>query len=71
MSVAAGSPVLAIVRVRLTPRLPWQAFEQWLRAIPAVLHAAFVTGDDDYEVQDRAPIARGIGSRPGQAGNSR
>ena len=39
MSVAAGSPVLAIVRVRLAPRLPWQAFEQWLRAIPTVLHA--------------------------------
>lgn len=24
MSMAAGSPVLAIVRVRLAPRLPWQ-----------------------------------------------
>jgi hypothetical protein len=61
MSMAAGSPVLAIVRVRLAPRLPWQAFEQWLRAIPAVLHAAFVTGDDDYEVQVNCPTFADLG----------
>ena len=51
MSMAAGSPVRAVVRVRLAPCLQWQAFEQWLRAIPSVLHAVLVTGDDDYEVR--------------------
>jgi hypothetical protein len=33
MSTATGSPVRAVVRVRLAPCLPWQAFEQWPRAI--------------------------------------
>jgi hypothetical protein len=32
--------VQAIVRVRLAPSRQCQAFERWLRAIPAVLHAA-------------------------------
>jgi hypothetical protein len=45
------SSVQAIVRVRLAPCLPCQAFEQWLRAIPAVLHADLVTGDVDYELR--------------------
>jgi len=48
--MTAGSPVQAIVRVRLAPRLREQAFEQWLRAIPAVLYAVLVTGDADYEL---------------------
>src|SRR5579871_4654906 len=39
MSMATGSPVRAVVRVRLAPCLSWQAFEQWLRAIPSVLRA--------------------------------
>jgi Lrp/AsnC ligand binding domain len=51
MSKTAGTPVQAIVRVRLAPRLPLPDFEQWLRAIPSVLYAALVTGDADYEVQ--------------------
>jgi DNA-binding Lrp family transcriptional regulator len=45
------SPVQAIVRVRLAPCLPDQVFEQWLRAIPAVLDAVLVTGDIDYELR--------------------
>jgi hypothetical protein len=48
--MTAASPVQAIVRVRLAPRLCQQAFEQWLRAIPAVRYAAGVTGDADYEL---------------------
>ncbi len=51
MSVATVTTVRAIVRIRLAPRLPWPAFEQWLRAIPAVLSAALITGEADYEVQ--------------------
>jgi DNA-binding Lrp family transcriptional regulator len=43
--------VQAIVRVRLAPSLQCQAFERWLRAIPAVLHGVLVTGDVDYELQ--------------------
>ena len=43
--------VQAIVRVRLAPSLQGQAFEQWLRGIPAVLQAALVTGDVDYELR--------------------
>jgi hypothetical protein len=61
MSVTTGSPVQAIVRVRLAPCLPWQAFEQWLRAIPSVLYAALVTGDDDYEVQVNCPTFAALG----------
>jgi hypothetical protein len=61
MSMAAGPPVLAVVRVRLAPCLPWPAFEQWLRAIPTVLYAALVTGDDDYEVQVNCPTFADLG----------
>jgi len=61
MSTATGFPVQAIVRVRLAPRLPWRAFEQRLRAIPAVLHAVLVTGEDDYEVQVSCPSFAGLG----------
>jgi hypothetical protein len=61
MSLATGSAVQAIVRVKLAPCLPWQAFEQWLRAIPSVLHAALVTGDDDYEVQVNCPTFADLG----------
>ena len=39
-----------IVRVRLAPALECTAFERWLRAIPAVVYGALVTGDVDYEV---------------------
>jgi DNA-binding Lrp family transcriptional regulator len=49
--VAMFSSVQAIVRVRLAPSLQCKAFERWLRAIPAVLHAALVTGGVDYELQ--------------------
>jgi hypothetical protein len=61
MTMATGFPVQAIVRVRLAPRLPWPAFEQWLRAIPTVLHAVLVTGDDDYEVQVNCPTFADLG----------
>jgi Lrp/AsnC ligand binding domain len=61
MSMATGSPVRAVVRVRLAPCLPWQAFEQWLRAIPSVPHAVLVTGDDDYEVQVNCPTFADLG----------
>jgi hypothetical protein len=44
-------PVQAIARVRLAPDLSCQAFEQQLRAIPAVLSAVHVTGDVDYELR--------------------
>jgi hypothetical protein len=44
-------PVQAIVRVRLAPRLPIQAFERWLRACRRVQHAVLVTGDADYELR--------------------
>jgi len=61
MSMVTGSPVQAIVRVRLAPCLPRQAFEQWLRAIPAVLHAVLVTGEDDYQVQVSCPSFASLG----------
>lgn len=61
MSVAAATPVQAIVRVKLAPCLRWQAFEQWLRAIPSVLRAALVTGDIDYEVQIDCPSFADLG----------
>jgi hypothetical protein len=51
MRVSVCSSVRAIVRVRLAPRIEGQAFEWWLRAIPAVLSAVLVTGDVDYELQ--------------------
>jgi hypothetical protein len=41
----------AIVRVRLSPCVQGATFEQLLRATPAVLSAALVTGDADYEIQ--------------------
>jgi hypothetical protein len=50
VTMTAETPVQAIVRVRLAPRLQQQAFEQWLRAVPAVRYAVLVTGDVDYEV---------------------
>jgi hypothetical protein len=61
VSVAAETPVRVIVRVKLAPRLQWEAFEQWLRAIPAVLSAALVTGDVDYEVQLDCPSFADLG----------
>jgi hypothetical protein len=51
MSMPVRSSVRAIVRVRLAPRVECRAFEWWLRAIPAVLSAALVTGNVDYELQ--------------------
>jgi Lrp/AsnC ligand binding domain len=50
MSVATGSSVQVIVRIRLDPGQQWQAFEEWLSARPPVLYAALVTGDADFEV---------------------
>jgi Lrp/AsnC ligand binding domain len=50
VTMTAENPVQAIVRVRLAPRLQQQAFEGWLRAIPAVRYAVLVTGDADYEL---------------------
>ena len=50
VTMTAETPVQAIVRVRLAPRLQQQAFEQWLRAVPAVRYAVLVTGDADYEL---------------------
>ena len=61
MSVAAAAPVQAIVRVKLAPCLRWQAFEQWLGAIPSVLRAALVTGEVDYEVQLDCPSFADLG----------
>jgi hypothetical protein len=43
--------VQAIVRVRLAPWLRCQAFERWLRAIPAVRSAALVAGEADCELR--------------------
>jgi Lrp/AsnC ligand binding domain len=51
MSVATGSSVQMIVRVTLAPGRKWQAFEEWLSAMPPVLYAALVTGDADFEVR--------------------
>ena len=51
MSVATGSAVQMIVRVTLAPGRQWQAFEEWLSAMPPVLYAALVTGDADFEVR--------------------
>jgi hypothetical protein len=61
VSVAAAAPVQAIVRVKLAPCLRWQAFEQWLGAIPSVLRAALVTGEVDYEVQVDCPSFADLG----------
>ena len=58
MSMAAGSPVLAIVRVRLAPRLPWLAFEQWLRAIPTVLHEVSGLGLGRQAIPDEVTMRR-------------
>jgi hypothetical protein len=51
VSTPVRSSVRAIVRVRLAPQVDCQAFEWWLRAVPAVLSALLVTGDVDYELQ--------------------
>ena len=51
VTLLPSDPVTAIVRVRLAPWLRSQAFERWLRAIPAVQYAALVTGDVDYEIR--------------------
>jgi Lrp/AsnC ligand binding domain len=56
-----AAPVQVIVRLKLAPCLPSQAFEQWLRAIPSVLRAALVTGDVDYEVQLDCPSVADLG----------
>ena len=61
VTVAAATPVQAIVRVKLAPCLRSQAFEQWLRAIPSVLRAALVTGEVDYEVQLDCPSFADLG----------
>ncbi|HUN37869.1 MAG TPA: Lrp/AsnC ligand binding domain-containing protein [Trebonia sp.] len=61
MSAIAPSPVQAIVRVRLAPWLRCQAFEQWLRAIPAVLAAALITGEADYELRVDCPSFTDLG----------
>ena len=44
-------PVQAIVHVRLAPAASRQGFEQYLRAMPAVLSAWQVAGDVDYELR--------------------
>jgi Lrp/AsnC ligand binding domain len=51
VSAPVGCEMQAIVRIRVAPGPRSQAFERWLRAIPAVLHAVLVTGDVDYELQ--------------------
>jgi Lrp/AsnC ligand binding domain len=61
VSAVAPSPVRAIVRVRLAPWLRCQAFEHWLRAIPAVLDAALITGEADYELRVDCPSFTGLG----------
>jgi hypothetical protein len=61
MSATAPSPVQAIVRVRLAPWVRCQAFEQWLRAIPAVLYAALVTREADYELRVDCPSFADLG----------
>ena len=53
----------AIVRVRLAPWVRCQAFEQWLRAIPAVLYAALVTGEADYELRVDCPASLTLATR--------
>jgi hypothetical protein len=61
VSATAPSPVQAIVRVRLAPWLRCQAFEHWLRAIPAVLCAALITGEADYELRVDCPSFTDLG----------
>jgi hypothetical protein len=51
VTMPVRSSVRAIVRVRLAPQVECRGFEWWLRAVPAVLSAALVTGDVDYELQ--------------------
>ncbi len=54
-TVPECGPVQAIVRVRLAPGKPRQAFEWQLRAIPAVLSAVCVIGEVDYELRLACP----------------
>jgi len=61
VSAIAPSPVQAVVRIRLAPWVRCQAFQQWLRAIPAVLHAALVTGEADYELRVDCPSFTDLG----------
>jgi DNA-binding Lrp family transcriptional regulator len=61
MSAMAPSPVQAIVRVRLAPWLRCQAFEYWLRATPAVLAAALITGEAGYELRVDCPSFTDLG----------
>jgi hypothetical protein len=61
VSATAPSPVQAIVRVRLAPSVRCQAFEHWLRAIPAVLHAALASGGTGYELRVDCPSFAGLG----------
>jgi hypothetical protein len=61
VSATAPSPVQAIVRIRLAPWLRCQAFQRWLRATPAVLHAALVTGEADCELRVDCPSFTDLG----------
>jgi hypothetical protein len=54
-TVPECGPVQAVVRVRLAPGKPRQAFEWQLRAIPAVLSAVRVIGEVDYELRLACP----------------
>ena len=57
----AASPVQAVVRVRLAPWVRCQAFEHWLRAIPAVLSAELAAGGADYELRVECPSFTDLG----------
>jgi DNA-binding Lrp family transcriptional regulator len=55
-TVVVGSPVQAVVRVRLAPGASRREFEQYLGKLACVRCAWQVTGDVDYELLAACPV---------------
>jgi hypothetical protein len=55
-TVVVGSPVQAVVRIRLAPRVSRREFEQYVRTLACVRCAWQVTGDVDYELLAACPV---------------
>jgi hypothetical protein len=83
-TVVVGSPVQAVVRIRLASGVSRREFEQYVGTLACVRCAWQVTGDVDYELLAACPVVadldhlvaclRGCGScstRPGRSPGSR
>jgi hypothetical protein len=55
-TVVVGSPVQAVVRIRLAPGVSRRAFEQYVGTLACVRCAWQVTGEVDYELLAACPV---------------